>query len=74
MEYDGGATIKALRANLPIIDIAKNISSICSGKMIKDTIFILVDGSSAMSLDEALMWFEVCPFSPLPTHRQFSPY
>lgn len=73
--FDGGSTVHALgTGNLPINVESDPIVSICSGLKIDGNIFFLEDGKSAMSMEEALMWFEVTPFSPLDTHERLFPY
>ena len=72
---DGGSTVKSNGTNIVPVDIdAVTRISYCTNTRIEGNYFILEDGKSAISDDEALMWFEVTPFSPLPTHHRLSPY
>lgn len=72
---DGGSTVAGLgTGNLPIHLSSNPIISVCSGLKIEGNVFYLEDGESAMSEEEALMWFEVNPFSPLKTHERLFPY
>ncbi|OHT15812.1 hypothetical protein TRFO_13835 [Tritrichomonas foetus] len=72
---DGGSTVHVLgTGNLPIDLAAPPVMSVCSGLRIDGNIFYLEDGQSAMSQEEAMMWFEVNPFSPLKTHQRLFPY
>jgi len=71
----GGSTVKSLGSGLVPIDLeSKRCVSICSGKRIEGNVFYLEDRKTTMSYDEALMWFEVNPFSPLPSHANLSPF
>jgi hypothetical protein len=36
--------------------------------------YVLEDGSSSMSLSDAMMWYTVCPFSPLNTGCAMQPF
>jgi WD40 repeat protein len=72
---DGGSRVRAQIAGINPVnpDCAQRVS-ICSGAGFDGNAFILEDGTTAVSADEALMWFEVTPFSPLKTHRRLCPY
>ncbi|KAK8876408.1 hypothetical protein M9Y10_006614 [Tritrichomonas musculus] len=75
VSVDGGSTVKSLgTGKLPIHLSSDPIVSVCSGLKIDGNIFYLEDGQSAMSAEEALMWFEVNPFSPLETHERLFPF
>ena len=75
LSVDGGCTVHALgTGNLPIDLASSPVVSVCTGYRIDGNIFYLEDGISAMSTEEALMWFEVNPFSPLKTHERLFPY
>lgn len=71
----GGSTVRSNGANTVPVDIdAISRTSYCTGALIEGNYFLLEDGKTTLSDDEALMWFEVTPFSPLPTHRRLCPY
>ena len=75
VSVDGGSTVVGLgTGNLPVHLSSNPIISVCSGLKIDGNVFYLEDGESAMSAEEALMWFEVNPFSPLKTHERLFPY
>lgn len=64
----GGITVKALSSNVVPIDLdTKPQYSYISGKHVSGNFFFLEDKTSKISIEEAIMWFEVTPFSPLPT-------
>jgi WD40 repeat protein len=72
---DGGSLVRAQIAGInPVNPDSAQRVSICSGCGFEGNAFILEDGVTAISGDEALMWFEVTPFSPLKTHRRLCPY
>ncbi|CAG5133469.1 unnamed protein product, partial [Candidula unifasciata] len=48
--------------------------SVLSGDRIKGQAFFLEDGQSAISLNEALMWAKVNPFSPLGSGVRINPF
>ncbi|XP_028402254.1 WD repeat-containing protein 17-like [Dendronephthya gigantea] len=48
--------------------------SILTGEQIKGPVFILEDGESVMSLNNAIMWAKVNPFSPLATGERINPF
>ena len=74
-KVDGGITIMSMNPGSVPIDIEVNLTkSICSNLPPSGNVFYLEDGVSIMSSDEALMYFEVTPFSPLPTCKSFIPY
>lgn len=41
---------------------------------VKGPVFVLEDGKSAISLNDALMWAKVNPFSPLGTGLRINPF
>lgn len=72
---DGGCTVNALGSGVIPIDMDSQIrTSACTNQQIKGNYFVLEDGKTAISYDEALMWFEVTPFSLLETHERLFPY
>jgi hypothetical protein len=71
----GGTTVKPRSMGVMPIDVAEAQSmSTVSGITIKRGSFVLEDQHSTMAWEEALMWFELTPFSPLPSHRRFMAY
>lgn len=75
VSVDGGCTVHGLGSGIIPFDIGIGIKkSICSGLRIHGNYFVLEDKKSMMTLDEALMWFEVTPYSPLPTAQRMFPY
>lgn len=75
VSVNGGSTVKMRDIGVVPVEISEvKFTSICSGTTIKGGAFFLEDQKSAMSADEAQMWFEVTPFSPLETHTQLMPY
>jgi hypothetical protein len=72
---DGGALVKGMGSGVIPIDMESTYRmSICSGERIYGNVFMLEDEVTAISTDEALMWFEVTPYSPLKTHHKLCPY
>jgi hypothetical protein len=72
---DGGSTVVPRGCGVIPTDITVPPRvSLCSGVSIIGDPFVLDDDEQAMSKQEALMWFEVTPFSPLPTHKRFVPF
>ncbi|CAB1441577.1 unnamed protein product [Pleuronectes platessa] len=45
-----------------------------TGQRIQGPVFLLEDGKSAISLNDALMWAKVNPFSPLGTGLRINPF
>ncbi|XP_076341237.1 WD repeat-containing protein 17-like [Tachypleus tridentatus] len=48
--------------------------SLLSGTVIQGPVFFLEDGTSALSLNDALMWAKVNPFSPLGSGQLIIPF
>jgi hypothetical protein len=72
---DGGVIVQPAVAKVVPIPISGEVPvSYCSGRMLGEPPFVLEDGETCMSLREALMWFDVTPFSPLKTHQRLSVY
>jgi hypothetical protein len=72
---NGGSTIVPISSPGRLISIdAPALISYCSGVLITGEPFILEDGRTAFTRQEALMWFEVTPFSPLPSHVRLFPF
>jgi hypothetical protein len=71
----GGSVVKSHGSGgVPIDMDAAVFVSICTWNRICGNSFCLEDGSSMMAEDEALMWFEVTPFSPLTSHHRICPF
>ena len=72
---DGGSTVKMRDIGVVPVEINElKFTSVCSGKTIRGSTFFLEDPKYVMGGDEAQMWFEVTPFSPLETHEQMMTY
>jgi hypothetical protein len=75
MVHAGGSTVRSHGSGIVPIDMhAVMRVSICNGEKICGNAFCLEDGKSMMSEDEALMWFEVTPYSPLESHGRLCPF
>ena len=75
ISVDGGSTVKMRDIGVVPVEINElKFSSVCSGKTIRGSTFFLEDPKYVMGGDEAQMWFEVTPFSPLETHEQMMTY
>ena len=72
LKFDGGRTVASLSSSVKTIDVSKESISICHTRD-TSSIFVLEDGQSYFSTNEALMWFSITPFSPLPTHKKYCP-
>lgn len=73
--FNGGSTVRSHGSGVVPNDLGSVVQySLCSGKKIMGNVFYFEDGESTVSQDEALMWYEVSPFSPLKTHKRFSPF
>jgi hypothetical protein len=71
---DGGCTIIPRGSGVVPREIGvATRKSYCSGERILGDFHFLEDGKSAMTRQEALMWFDVTPFSPLSTHKRYVP-
>jgi hypothetical protein len=72
---DGGVIIQpSVSKVVPLqIEVKTQISYFCR-PLVGESVFVLEDGVTFMSLREALMWFDVTPFSPLKTHQRLSVY
>ncbi|OHT12484.1 hypothetical protein TRFO_17637 [Tritrichomonas foetus] len=72
---DGGSTVKAHGSGIIPNDMGASVGySFFTKKRIDGNVFYFEDDSTAVSEDEALMWYEVSPFSPLASHKRFNPY
>jgi WD40 repeat protein len=67
--WEGGSTVQTRGTGVVPIDVGCTLyTSFCSGKEVHGNICLLEDGKTAMSSEEAVMWHDVTPFSPLETH------
>jgi hypothetical protein len=74
-QVSGGVVVQpAVPKVIPVRIEANPVVSYCSGPLVGESVFLLEDGETAMSSREALMWFDVTPFSPLKTHQMLSVY
>ena len=72
---DGGCTVKSSDPGVNPTDLDfEPMISLCSNELVTGSPFILEDLKSRMTYDEALMFFESSPFSPLRTSRYTIPY
>jgi hypothetical protein len=72
---DGGSTVTPRSNGVVSVDLGEpeviwGVSNLGD----KKKPFRLEDQKTTMGLDEALMWFDVTPFSPLPTHKKHVAY
>lgn len=71
----GGKTFSAASSGIIPIDIDKTLQySICTGKPVKQNPFILENMRTRMTMNEALMYCSVTPFSPLKTMKYLIPF
>jgi hypothetical protein len=72
---DGGSTVKSRATGVTPVDLAASgiMWGTPSGVDTRNG-FMLEDEKTTMPWDEALMWFEVTPFSPLWTHQKLMVY
>lgn len=72
---DGGSTVRAQGNGCTQVELSsEKYTSFCSGKVIAGNLFFLEDRRTTMDREEALMWFDVTPFSPLRTHQRLTVY
>jgi WD40 repeat protein len=68
---DGGSTVKPRSMGVVPVDLSQvDLRSAVSGTTIIGGAFVLEDEKSTIAWEEALMWFSLTPFSPLPTHAK----
>jgi hypothetical protein len=71
---DGGCTIIPRESGVVPREIGvATRMSYCSSERILGDLHFLEDGKTTITRQEALMWFDVTPFSPLPTHKRYVP-
>ena len=68
----GGCDIITRHGSIPSFSECKKAKSIL-GKMVMGTPCVLEDGKAFMSIDDAIAWRRVCPFSPLCTGAHVQP-
>jgi hypothetical protein len=71
---DGGSTVKSRATGVVPVNLAEGIIWGTPGGVDAKKGFVLEDEQTAMSWDEALMWFKITPFSPLSTHQKLMAY
>ena len=72
LSFEGGRTVSSLSSSVKTIDVSSESISLCHTREMCG-MFYLEDGTTYLSMNEALMWFNVTPFSPLTTHAKFCP-
>jgi hypothetical protein len=74
-KIDGGSTVVTASSGMSPVDIDFDpLYSVCSGEIITGNPFIFEDTKTRMTLDEAFMYFESTPFSPLETSKYIVPF